>query len=42
MLAAGLAWLRLRSKSIWPSVLAHGVNNLLAVLGWFIAVKPPG
>lgn len=42
LLAAGLAWLRLRSNSIWPSVLAHAVNNLLAVLAWFIAVKSFG
>jgi membrane protease YdiL (CAAX protease family) len=37
LLAAALAWLRLRAGSIWPAVLAHGVNNLLGVLGWFVA-----
>ena len=42
LLAVGLAWLRLCSQSIWPSVLAHGVNNLLAVLGWFISMKALG
>jgi membrane protease YdiL (CAAX protease family) len=36
LLALALAWLRLRSGSIWPGVLAHGVNNLLAVVGWFV------
>ncbi|KRE88361.1 abortive infection protein [Frateuria sp. Soil773] len=41
LLAAVLAWLRLRSGSLWPSVLAHGVNNLLAVAAWFVAL-PPG
>lgn len=40
LLAVLLALLRLGSKSIWPAVLAHGINNLLVVAGWFIAVKP--
>lgn len=38
LLAGGLAWLRIRSGSLWPSVLAHGVNNLVAVAAWFVAV----
>jgi hypothetical protein len=42
LLALALGWLRLRSGSIWPSVLAHGVNNLLAVAAWFVAVNLPG
>ncbi|MBQ4854147.1 CPBP family intramembrane metalloprotease [Rhodanobacter sp. B2A1Ga4] len=42
LLALLLAGLRLRSGSIWPAVLAHGVNNLLAVAAWFVAVNPPG
>ena len=42
LLALVLAWLRLRSGSIWPAVVAHSVNNLLAVLGWFVALNPPG
>jgi uncharacterized protein len=37
LLAAALAWLRLRSGSLWPAVLAHGINNLLAVVVWFAA-----
>ena len=37
LLAAALAWLRLRSGSLWPGVLAHGTNNLLAVVAWFAA-----
>lgn len=36
LLACALAWLRLRSESLWPGVLAHGVNNLLAVVAWFV------
>lgn len=40
LLALLLAWLRLRSGSIWPAVVAHGTNNMLAVVVWFVAVKP--
>ncbi len=40
LLALLLAWLRLRSGSIWPAVVAHGTNNLLAVAVWFVAIKP--
>lgn len=29
--AAGLAWVRLRSDSVWPGVLAHGLYNGLVV-----------
>lgn len=42
LLAMVLAWLRLHSGSIWPAVLAHGVNNLLAVAAWFVAFNLPG
>jgi uncharacterized protein len=42
LLALVLAWLRLRSGSIWPAVMAHGVNNLLAVAGWFVTLNLPG
>lgn len=42
LLALLLAGLRLRSGSIWPSMLAHAINNGLAVVAWFVAVKPPG
>lgn len=42
LLALLLAWLRLKSGSIWPAVVAHGTNNLLAVTAWFVVVKPHG
>ncbi|HVC16364.1 MAG TPA: CPBP family intramembrane glutamic endopeptidase [Rhodanobacter sp.] len=42
LLALALAWLRLRSGSIWPGVVAHAVNNLLAVVAWFVVVNPTG
>jgi len=41
LLGVGAAWLRLQSGSLWPAVLAHGANNLLAVAGWFLATHPP-
>jgi hypothetical protein len=42
LLALALAWIRLKSGSIWPAVLTHAINNALAVTVWFVAVKPPG
>jgi len=42
LLGVGCAWLRLHSGSLWPSVLAHGLNNALAVAGWFIVLHPGG
>ena len=30
------AWLRVRSRSIWPAFVVHAVNNSLATIGWFI------
>lgn len=41
LLALLLVALRLRSGSIWPSVLAHATNNLLAVASWFVVLTPP-
>jgi uncharacterized protein len=37
LLAAGLAWLRLKSTSLWPAVVAHGVYNLFALIALFAA-----
>jgi membrane protease YdiL (CAAX protease family) len=31
-----LAWLRLRTDSVWPGVVAHAVYNGLGVLAFFI------
>ncbi|WEN16601.1 type II CAAX endopeptidase family protein [Rhodanobacter sp. AS-Z3] len=42
LLAVLLAILRLRSGSIWPAVLAHATNNLVAVASWFVAIKALG
>ncbi|HEX7325569.1 MAG TPA: CPBP family intramembrane glutamic endopeptidase [Rhodanobacteraceae bacterium] len=32
-----LAWLRVRTGSIWPSITAHATNNFIAALAWFLA-----
>lgn len=40
LLGLVLAWLRLQSESIWPSVIAHSVNNALAVVSWFVVTSP--
>jgi membrane protease YdiL (CAAX protease family) len=38
--AAGLAWVRLRSDSVWPCVIAHGVyNGLVVALAVALAVS---
>lgn len=37
LLAAALCWLRLKSGSLWPSILAHGVYNLFALVALFAA-----
>lgn len=37
VLAAALCWLRLRSASLWPAILAHGMYNLFALVALFSA-----
>ena len=37
LLAAALCWLRLKSASLWPAVIAHGVYNLFALVALFAA-----
>jgi membrane protease YdiL (CAAX protease family) len=29
-----LSWLTLRSRSVWPAALAHGISNILLLSGW--------
>lgn len=41
ILGALLAWIRLRSHSLWPSITMHATNNLIAVIGWFVMTHPP-
>ena len=42
LLGVVLAWLRLRSGSLWPAVIAHASNNLLAMLALFVSLAHPG
>ena len=42
LLGVVLAWLRLRSGSLWPAVIAHAINNLLAMLALFVSLPRPG
>jgi membrane protease YdiL (CAAX protease family) len=42
LLALALCWLRLQSGSLWPAVLAHGVNNAVAMVALFVAVAQHG
>jgi uncharacterized protein len=37
LLAMVLCWLRLKSTSLWPAILAHGVYNLFALIALFAA-----
>jgi len=38
LLAVALCWLRLKSGSLWPAVLAHGVNNAVAMVALFASL----
>jgi membrane protease YdiL (CAAX protease family) len=40
LLGLVLAWLRVRTRSLWPSITLHAANNFFAVLGWFLLNKP--
>lgn len=35
LLAVALCWLRLKSESLWPAVVAHGIYNLFALVALF-------
>ncbi|TAN01148.1 MAG: CPBP family intramembrane metalloprotease [Rhodanobacteraceae bacterium] len=36
LLGLALAWLRVRTRSLWPSITLHATNNFMAVLAWFL------
>jgi membrane protease YdiL (CAAX protease family) len=38
-LAAGLAWIRLRSGSVWPSMAAHAGYNSIAILVLYLTLQ---
>lgn len=33
------AWLRVRTRSLWPSITLHTTNNFIAALAWFMAAR---
>jgi membrane protease YdiL (CAAX protease family) len=39
VLALGLAWVRYRSESVWPSVIAHGAYNGIAVIAVYVSLQ---
>lgn len=41
ILGALLAWIRLRSHSLWPAITMHATNNLVAVILWFAVANSP-
>lgn len=36
LLGLALAWMRVRTRSLWPSITLHVTNNFMAMLGWFL------
>lgn len=36
LLGIASAWLRIRTRSLWPSITLHATNNLVASLAWFL------
>lgn len=37
ILGLASAWLRVRTRSLWPSITLHATNNFIAALAWFVA-----
>jgi membrane protease YdiL (CAAX protease family) len=37
ILGLASAWLRVRTRSLWPSITLHATNNLIAAIAWFVA-----
>jgi membrane protease YdiL (CAAX protease family) len=35
LVGAFCAWLRVRTRSLWPGFVCHAANNSLATLAWF-------
>jgi membrane protease YdiL (CAAX protease family) len=38
ILGLASAWLRVRTRSLWPSITLHATNNFIAAIAWFVAV----
>lgn len=41
LLGLALAWIRVRARSLWPSIATHATFNLIATLGGFFLTHPP-
>jgi membrane protease YdiL (CAAX protease family) len=39
LLGLVLAWLRIRTRSLWPSIILHASNNFFAALAWFLITR---
>lgn len=40
LLGLVLAWLRVRTRSLWPSITLHATNNLVAAIAWLVVAHP--
>lgn len=39
ILGLASAWLRVRTRSLWPSITLHATNNFIAVVAWFVVAR---
>ncbi|MGH8215923.1 MAG: lysostaphin resistance A-like protein, partial [Rhodanobacteraceae bacterium] len=40
LLGLVLAWLRVRTRSLWPSITLHATHNLVAAIAWLLVAHP--
>lgn len=40
LLGLVLGWLRVHSRSLWPSMVMHASNNFFAAIAWFVVAHP--
>lgn len=40
LLGLVLAWLRVRTRSLWPSITLHATNNFVAAIAWLLVSRP--
>jgi membrane protease YdiL (CAAX protease family) len=39
ILGLASAWLRVRTRSLWPSITLHATNNFIAAVAWFVVAN---
>jgi membrane protease YdiL (CAAX protease family) len=39
ILGLASAWLRVRTRSLWPSITLHATNNFIAAVAWFVVAQ---